>query len=234
MGRPAASPEVQRSGRSAPVRKSNVASFDACQPASVLRDCQNSYSLPVARIDHDDVAIARPLALQLLQRLARLRHRRRMLVLLHRPVLDRRIVRHGIRSRIRFRRILEQLHLHAPLIRRHDDESHIQVVLERLLRADTRDDGGGVGVDGKRRDVLIPRVVRRKHLQRRQNPSASGVSNITGFAIAGIGGRLRDCDCACAWPLRRARQWRAARTDAPLRSRCRSPRTRSASRASRH
>jgi len=78
----------------------------------------------------------------------RFRQRRRALVLLHRPVLDRRVVGHGKRAGIGLVGIVDDLHRHALLIARHDDEVHIEVVLERLVRADRCDDARGVRVHG--------------------------------------------------------------------------------------
>ena len=189
MGRPAASADVQRSGRSAPVRRSKVAAFEACQPSSVRLACQNSWILPfpgsttmmwrspsASRWNCSSVwpGLGRALVSSLR---------------CERPVLDGGVVGHRERPGVGLVRVVEELDLHPLLVGGHDDEAHVEVVPERLVGPDAGDDPRRVRVHGQRRDVLVPRVVGREDLSAARIASASGVSNITGFVIFGIGGR---------------------------------------------
>ena len=122
--------------------------------------------LPVHRVDHDDVAVAGAVPLEVLERLPGLRQRALVLVDGERPVLDRGVVGHRVRPRVRLVRVVDELHRHPLLVGGHEDEAHVEVVSQGLVGPDGRDDAVRVGVDRHLRDVLVPRVVGRKDLHR--------------------------------------------------------------------
>ena len=113
--------------------------------------------------------IARALALELRERHPRLRQRSGIFVVCQRPVLDRRGIGNWERPRIRFLRIEQHAHRHPRLVRRHDHKVHIEVEAERLIATDACHDGIRHRIDRAIGNVLVPRIVRRKHLQARQN-----------------------------------------------------------------
>ena len=171
MGRPAASAEVQRSGRSAPVRRSKVAAFEACparvgalSPARTRGACRSPGS---TRMTWRSPLASRWNCSRVWPGLGRafvfsLR--------VQRPVLDGRVVGQRERARVGLVGIVEDLHRHPLLVGRHDDEAHVEVVLERLVRADaTRSSRAESGCTGSAGDVLVPGVVRREDLERGQD-----------------------------------------------------------------
>jgi hypothetical protein len=70
--------------------------------------------------------------------------------------------------------IPEDLHGYARLARRHNDEVHVEVIAETLVRADGGDDSRGIGKDRKRIDLLVPRIVGREHLEGGEDPVGLG------------------------------------------------------------
>ena len=90
---------------------------------------------------------------------------------------------------------------------RDDDEVHVEVEPEGLLRPDRRDNRGGVGVDRPRRDVFVPWIVGREDLERAED--AVGLRRVEQ-------NRLPD-RLTPAWPVRRP-QWRAPASGVPHRT----------------
>ena len=129
-------PDVQRSGRSAPVCRLKVAAFDASQPVVGPPRLPELVEQAVHGIDEDDVAVAGAVALEVLERLPGLRQRLQVLVALQRPVLDRRVVGQRDRGRDRTRRDSRRSFTGTLLlVRRHDHEAHVEVVAEALRPA---------------------------------------------------------------------------------------------------
>ena len=55
-----------------------------------------------------------------------------------RPVLDRRVVGHRVGPGVRLVRVVDELHRHALLVGRHQDEAHVEVVAEASCRRRSR------------------------------------------------------------------------------------------------
>ena len=146
-----------------------MAAFEACQPRVRALGLPELVELPVPRIHEDDVAIAHGLALELLQGLPGSRKRLRVLVPVEGPVLDGSVVGKRKGAGIGLVRVVEDLHLHPLLVGGNDDEVHVEVVLKRLVRSDTRDHRRRGLVDGQAADVLVPGMVRREDLKSLQD-----------------------------------------------------------------
>ena len=175
--------------------RSKVVACDACQPASVRRACQNSWSMPCA--GSTTIRWRSPVpGAGCLERGPGRRQRLGVLVPRQRPVLDRRIVGNRKRARVRLRGVLGDPHGHPRLVGRHDDEVHVEVEPERLVGADRRRTiGADCRMDRPLRDVLVPGIVGREDLQRAQD--AVGFRRVEQHGLPEVGGlprpaRLRD------------------------------------------
>ena len=60
---------------------------------------------------------------------------------------------------IRLVGVFRRLEVHLRLVRRHEDETHVEVVGQLLVLADLGDHLVGIRVNGELADVLVPRIV---------------------------------------------------------------------------
>ena len=136
----------------------------------------NSYSFRPP-VDHQQVAVAPPLALDDVQRHA-----------VERPSLNwRSSARIG--AGVGFIGVGGNPDRDPFLIWRYEDEAHVRIEGQRLLGADGGDDLLRPRVQRAFRDVLVPGAVGREHVERGKDAVASGVLNNTGCLISAIAGR---------------------------------------------
>ena len=115
-----------------------------------------------------------------------------------RPALDGHIRGHGKRTLVRLVRVGHDLHRHALLVGRDENEAHVRVPPQRLLGPDRGDDLPEFAGTGHSETTWFQGLSGGKTSRAARIASASGVSNITGLVIFGIGRRPRLAPGCCA------------------------------------
>ena len=183
IGRPAASLEVHPLGRSLLVFRSKMDAWAHCQPAGLFHLVE-LVEHAVERIDDNGVAVAvfvEFVALHVVEcdvggssrggsRPASLRSAR---------------CRARVRAFVGFVGIGDDLHIHAFLVRRHEDEAHVGVAAERFADTDGGDEVPRFGCSGQSVMSWFHGLSGGKTSSAVQIASASGVLNSTGLVTGG-------------------------------------------------